>query len=543
MTILHTNPSISKDDNNSEELNQDFLEAFADIKLLAETDMDEAARQLLQLVDQYPDSIDAHQIAGEFYQGHKLYRYAYECFKKIVELDTENGDAWYQFGSTLYKLTHYDAALIAVRRAVNLISDNSDFYILLAQVNNKLERIEEAHKAYDIAFAFSPDNIEALFQRANIYASCGQKEEAKTLFEKILEIKPSRVHAFYKLIRMKEFEGSEIETIQKLQGIIEGENLSSEERYIAYFGIAHLYDRIKKYDLAFENYTLGNKESRHAPEKMHDYYDGITENSIAGYSRETFEKLRAAANPSDRPVFIVGMMRSGTTLIEQVLSQHSQITAAGEVLKLAKIADSLIGIKSGAFQYPRDISMLSPEVLGSFAQDYLHFIEHLCPEQSKFVTDKLPFNFFHVGLIKVLFPNAKIIHCKRNPLDTCLSNYMQIFERELRALNGSLEELGHFYKLYQKLMKHWHEILPDQIYDVKYEEFTENPKEQTARLLSYLKLDWEDACLEYHKSSRSVKTASQWQVQQPIYRSSINRWKKYQQHLQPLIEILGSGEN
>ncbi len=237
------------------------------------------------------------------------------------------------------------------------------------------------------------------------------------------------------------------------------------------------------------------------------------------------------------PVFIVGMPRSGTTLVEQIISAHPAAYGAGELPDIIGLVRALPGfLRNNREPYPECVGELNENAEFALSERYLEKIR-LSPGDPERVTDKMPHNFLHVGLIALLFPNARIIHCTRNPVDTCLSCYFQDFMgRHTYAYN--LEDLGYYYGEYRRLMAHWREVLPMQFMDVNYEELTANAEANSRRIIEHVGLPWDERCLEFYKTGRNVATASYDQVRQPIYRKSVERWRNYEQHISPLLSSL-----
>jgi hypothetical protein len=251
---------------------------------------------------------------------------------------------------------------------------------------------------------------------------------------------------------------------------------------------------------------------------------------------------RRAGGGADRTVFIVGMPRSGTTLTEQILASHSQVAAGGELAFLNSILLSsphlAAPFRPDIFRMPdySRIGQVTSSELRSLADSYIGAITPL-RRGKRHLTDKMPHNFIHVGMIYLLFPNCRIIHCQRNPMDNCLSLYMQNF-KVMHPYSYSLEEIGRYYAGYRALMDHWQKLLPGFIHTIGYERLVTNPEEQIRKLLEFCHLPWEDCCLEFHRLDRFVRTASEGQVDRPLYRSAIHRWRRYEDHLQPLARIL-----
>lgn len=263
-------------------------------------------------------------------------------------------------------------------------------------------------------------------------------------------------------------------------------------------------------------------------------------NSYPSFTPEFFKERRTGGSGSRRPIFIVGMPRSGSTLTEQIISSHSKVYGAGEHRALAEIVHILSQSKDGDFSYPQDVAKIEPHAWTSPAQQYLSNIERECPAEAACFIDKTLSNFFNLGLIALLFPNTHIIHCRRNPMDTCLSCYFTPFgDAKPLSFTCGLEELGFYYQQYHRLMAYWQQVLPIQILDVQYEKMIADQEAESRRIIDFLGLEWEDACLEFYKQKRDILTSSDAQIRKPIYKTSVDRWRPYEKHLAPLQEALG----
>ncbi|MCK5092697.1 MAG: sulfotransferase, partial [Gammaproteobacteria bacterium] len=238
---------------------------------------------------------------------------------------------------------------------------------------------------------------------------------------------------------------------------------------------------------------------------------------------------------SEAPVFIVGMPRSGTSLVEQIIASHPQAYGAGELTYIGAVINNLA---PDSDDYPECMKHVSPSILEGIADGYIRHISTLAGNE-KIVVDKMPLNYHHLGFIRILFPKAKIIHCKRNPMDTCLSCYMMDFAAR-QPFSNNLDDLGEYYKLYLKQMQYWKDVVKIPILDIQYEELVDNQEEISHKIISYCGLDWDDACLSFHKNKRVTLTASNQQVNKPIYKKSVERWRNYEEDLTPLIKTLGT---
>jgi hypothetical protein len=242
-------------------------------------------------------------------------------------------------------------------------------------------------------------------------------------------------------------------------------------------------------------------------------------------------------NPSEAPIFVVSMPRSGSSLTEQILASHSQVFGAGELGAITSAAAKLVGFNN--LDFPNVLKSLAPKEFNKLGENYLTYLQTISPPEFKYYTDKLPANFRLIGFILLILPNAKIVHCLRNPVETCFGCYKQVFRDENLEYTNDLSDIGHYYQLYDKLMNHWKKLFPGKILDVYYEQMVLDQEAQSRRLLDFCGLTWEEQVLDYHKTERPVFTASNVQVRKPIYSSSLNRWKRYEKHLGPLLDILG----
>jgi tetratricopeptide (TPR) repeat protein len=297
--------------------------------------------------------------------------------------------------------------------------------------------------------------------------------------------------------------------------------------------LGKLYDSDKNYEPAFRHYRTANDLD---PEKFDIDKNGqVFGTLIKFFSHETQSKRPRASNRSRLPVFIVGMPRSGTTLTEQILASHPLVHGAGELLKMDQIKKSL-GALTGT-PWPQYADRLDRKTLDKVAQEHLEWLGGLAKGKAR-VTDKMPHNFLSLGLIDLLFPEARIIHCQRDPMDNCLSIYFQHFNSE-HAYANNLEHLGIYYRQYEQVMAHWRKAVRLPILDVRYEQMVAEPEQSARRLVEFCGLEWDDRCLRFYESGRVVATPSYDQVRQPIYRKSVARWKRYEKHLEPLKRSLG----
>ena len=302
------------------------------------------------------------------------------------------------------------------------------------------------------------------------------------------------------------------------------------------FGLGKLFEDLRQYEKAFGHFLTGNaiKHGTYefAIEDVEKYFERLKQL----FTKDLFGKNKSAGSSDGKPIFVVGMPRTGTTLVEQVLASHPNVFGAGELDDLNRIVTSHFG----AIDDVKFIENINQANTGEFSRagdDYIGMIRERA-ETADFITDKMPDNFRLIGMIKLLMPNAKIIHCRRDPRDTCLSIFKTLFTIKGHYYAYDLGLLGQYYNLYRDLMTHWHSVLPGFIYDIHYEDVVADQEPQSRALLAYCGLEWDDACLEFHKTNRPVQTASAAQTRRPMYKDFIQSWKRFEKWLAPLLDEL-----
>ncbi len=303
------------------------------------------------------------------------------------------------------------------------------------------------------------------------------------------------------------------------------------------FALSKAFDDLGDYDRAFAHLLKGNSLKRREVKYDEPGYEQTFREIAEAFDAKLFERLANAGDPSSVPIFVLGLPRSGTTLVEQILASHPQVYGAGELKNLHRIANSVPGPDGRPVPYPACVSLLDADALRRLGQAYLASLPSV-PEGKTRITDKTPSKFAYVGLIRLILPNAKIIHTMRDSVDTCLSCFSKLFSSG-QEFTYDLAELGCYYRWYHELMDHWRSMLPaGAMLDVAYEDIVEDLPRQARRLTDYCDLPWDDACLNFHETKRSISTASNVQVRRPLYRTSLGRWRRYESHLGPLLAEL-----
>jgi tetratricopeptide (TPR) repeat protein len=391
-------------------------------------------------------------------------------------------------------------------------------------------QFEPALAAYDRASALpGPAQQDAVCNRAALFMEFGKRAEALSAFEAAANIFPHSAPILFNQTDLKCLEPGD-SLIAQMEALLVRDGLSVADRTTLHFGLGKAYLDLGDSAEAFHHYDEGNRLKR----ATFAYDAGGTEAWMARIAEVFSPALMSTKTHmgarSDLPIFVVGMPRSGTTLVEQILASHPMVHGAGELRRLQVLIDE-------GLDFPNGVPSLPPERFNGMGEAY---VAHVTPMAAgkRHVVDKMPANFIRAGMIRLILPDARIIHCRRDPVDTCLSCYTKLFAGE-QAFTYNQTELGHFHRAYQALTGHWRKTLPaSHFLEVGYEALVEDLEGQARRMLELLGLPWSDSVLSFHETERPVRTASSNQVRQPIYRSSVGRWRKHEAQLQLLLAAL-----
>lgn len=406
----------------------------------------------------------------------------------------------------------------------------------LADGYQQAGKIEQAIRYYERIISDHSDLVVAKYLLANLLKSQGKFTQAADYYQQIMARQPDYTQAHFTYSGIHKYKDKTDPHISLMLELYQKPNLKTESRIHLAFALAKAFEDIEDYPQAFKHLATGNGLRYKEFDYDIESDEKLIQSIIRAFNREALSRLQVDPEISNRPIFIVGMPRSGTSLVEKIISSHSDVYAAGELDYIFSLGSSLFLKKSALYQFnPLDTYTKSAfEMLG---KSYLEEID-LLDKQASRITDKMPFNMMMIGLIKIALPNAKIIHCVREAKDNCLSIFKQNFTTGNYRFGYDLKTLGQFHNQYRMLMKHWHQVMPGEIYDVSYESLTHNPEPEIRNLLSACDLEWQQSCLNFEKSAGIVKTASSYQARQPMYTSSVNLWEKYQEFLQPLLDEL-----
>ncbi|MBI2234972.1 MAG: tetratricopeptide repeat protein [Micavibrio aeruginosavorus] len=428
-----------------------------------------------------------------------------------------------KLSSVLEKATRTDEALEILDRLIETNPEMPEVFYRKATVHFMINQLPQAQEALSKAMEISPNLPAGLSLRAEIDQALGDMESSAANIRKAIAINPDLPYLYMTLAKTKKFTpgDSDLEKMLALEKDIarQGQHAEMSLCYALYRAFEDLGD----YGRAFSYLKRGSDIKRAAIPYDENQSRFHMERIKTLFTRDFIDGFKGHQNFSDLPVFIVGMPRSGTTLTEQIISAHPDAYGAGELTDLT-VAE--MGVEN----------IFTPATSEKFAEIYLTRIRALAPD-AKRITDKMPANFFRIGMIAAAMPNAKIIHCRRNPVDTCLSCYKQLFARG-QYWSYDLEELGRYYLLYEEIMQHWRDVLPGRFYEIDYETTVGDFEHQARALIDYVGLPWDDRCLEPHKNKRTVLTASKTQVIKPVYKTSVESWRNYEAQLQPLVKIV-----
>lgn len=444
-----------------------------------------------------------------------------------IDKRLERGVALQKSGKLLEAAKIYSAVLQADR-------SNAGALHLLGTIEIERRNFENALALVSKALRLSPRSAAIHHDLAYIHGALGRTDRAEAHYRKAIALKPDYAEAYFNLAGSVKFVPGD-PVIGALEGLLAKPDLARGDRVFLNFAAGKLFDDLGDYDRAFEHYRKGNAARRAEPNPA--YASASIDAIIAVFTADLLRRRAAEGSPSDLPIFVVGVPRSGTTLVEQILASHPQVHGAGELSDIDAIAKAFPEHAPDHADYPACMATVGTAPLRGLADAYLRRLAEEAPGAGRIV-DKAPLNFRHLGMIALMFPKARIVHCRRDPLDTCVSCYFQNFARG-QEYSFDLRELGRFYRDYRRLMAHWAQVLPTAVLEVPYEALVADREQVSRALLAFCGLDWDPACADFHRTVRPVGTASRWQVRQPIYRSSVARWRRYEKQLQPLIEALG----
>ncbi len=465
--------------------------------------------------------------------GH--YRNAATLLKKAVELAPDFHGAWVELSKAQTEMHELDEAIASAERAIALHPGRAGGYVALANALARTDRADEAIASYRRAQELRPDNPETALGLGNVLKTHGRQAEAIAAYRDGIRLKPDFAELYWSLSNLKTFRFQPDE-IQAMERMLATDGLPENAIVHFCFALGKACEDAGDYARAFDCFRRGNELRR-----IQEHYDPVATDHIGERIRAVFtpalvERLQGAGHPDVAPIFIIGLPRSGSTLIEQILASHSAVEATSELPEGGRLVRFIDRQRTGGKTYPEAVAAFTGQALAEIGRRYDERTRRYRSGKPRFI-DKMPNNFATVGLLALALPNARFINAQRDPRDTCLSCYKQLFARG-QPFTYDLAELGDYYVEYRRMIDHWHAVLPGRVLDVQYEQVVADLEGQARRLLEFCGLPWEDACLRYYATERAVRTASSEQVRRPIYGDAIGVWRRYESELALLLDVL-----
>jgi tetratricopeptide (TPR) repeat protein len=476
------------------EVQRNLAEVYAEIGSLPK-----ASEMILKAVNQAPDSVAVRTSCGNILKQTGNLQEAIQHFTAVVKILPDEFNAKTNLGNCLAAFGNFD-------QAIKLLLEVSE-----QSINNA-----DAH--YNVAF---------------VYYEAGHFDLAVNHLKKSLHLAPDLLNARILLSKCDNQQGGK-GNIKAMERLLSQSDIDIDAKVSLAYALGSHYEKNSQFDVAFKHLKFANDLSRKQTHYELSRDKQAFANIIRVFDSTFFEKQNYVGDKQAKPVFIVGMPRSGSTLVEQILSSHSAFFGIGEVPILANCIHEVFGLKNG-IDCTAGMLNVNKEQFAKVADDYIKLTQSLNSSAS-LLGDKLLMNFFHIGIIKLIFPNALVIHCKRDPLATCWSIYKSNFSSMGHYYGQTFEELSQFYRLYQALMSHWHGVFPSEIYDISYEALIADQEKETKKLVKACGLEWEPECLDFHKNNRRVATLSATQVRKPLYQSALASWKPFEKNIQELIK-------
>jgi len=484
-----------------------------------------------EVIRQKPDLVNAHVTLARALTELGELDAAVGCLRQALRRNPDDTSLLKPLSQLLRDTGEFDAAVRCIRKIIQREPQSAEAQYNLGLAMEDLGDLDEALECYRHTLQRNPSFTKARLSEACILEKKGEVQLAYELIEPLVKSEGHDVGVAVLFANLSRQLGTPEDAAHRLETVLHRRELSAKWQIVAHTNLGEVYDNLGRYDAAFAHFRQANelKPGRFDIARHTRTIDDI----ISTFSPRRMAQLPRAAGHSTLPVFIVGMPRSGTSLVEQILASHPRVYGAGELTVLGEMAESLPARIGSAVGFPNCIRDLDQHNADELAKDYVTRLRRYSSGAGR-VTDKMPYNYLRVGLIRLLFPAAPIIHCVRDPRDTCLSCYFSNF-LATQTFTNDLQSLADYYVHYIRLMAHWRETLDAPMFEVCYEDLVREPEHICRELLKHLELDWDPRCLQFHQSKRFMNTASYQQVRQPIYTNSVGRWRNYEKDLGPLL--------
>ena len=506
------------------------------IECLQEKKFEEAERICREIIRNNPGNVEAHRLMGRMAERQNRIGIAERQYRKALEIAPDYTGVIVDLGKLLRDDDRFEEAIACFRQAIEMQPGNARLHDLLANALAPAAMTYEAIEAHRKAIELNPKLSIAWLGLGHMLKTVGRQKEAIEAYHQCYELEPDIGAIQWSLANLKTYHFTD-EEIKDMEAKVERTDLELESEVNFLFALAKAWEDRKEYGKAWHYYHEGNTKRR-----MNEIYDAVETEVVNDmildvFSKDLLEKNADGGHVDPSPIFVIGLPRSGSTLIEQILASHSLVEGTSELPYIARITRSLNRNRADGINYPKAVAELDDRHFAAMGQDYINFCQMHRTEGKRHFIDKNPNNFPAVGFIHLMLPNAKIVDARRHPMDAGFSCYRQLFAKG-QPFTYDLTEIGEYYLQYQRMMDHWHEVLPGRVLTMQYEEVVADFENQVRRLLEYCGLPFEEGCLNYYDTDRPVRTASSEQVRQPIYSQSVGRWRYYERHLDELKEVL-----
>lgn len=513
---------------------KNLANAMADIG-----DHREAIRVAERALRLQPDAADVDFIIARALQRMGNAEESAARYESILKVRPDFTPARTEYGFVCLDRDEFAEAKRHFREAIRSAPKNSRAVQGLGLVHERLGDIEKAVATWERCLEISPNEPQVLSSLGQCCVQVGRIEQGRQYLNQAIRIAPRLAEAHLGLAMSGKASEADAQ-ISRLEMLIDDAGVVGDQRVRMHFSLGKLYEDISEHEKAFEQYQAGNSVKRSMIEYDSKQTTTLVNSFIDFFSSDLFSKLKGTiSSASQRPLFVLGMPRSGTTLVEQILASHPSVHGAGELSHIEKLVRRMPDFLDPPISFPHCLEHIAIGKLQDEADAYSSMLDRVAPDAVR-VVDKMPKNFFYAGLISLMWPEAKIVWCRRDPLDTCISCFNRFFIRG-QPFSWDLSELGHYFSEHERLGEHWRKVLPVEMFEVSYEELTENPEQVVRALIDFVGLSWDEQCLNFHETDRRVKT-NPLQVRQPIYRTSVSRAKHFDPWIAPLKEALQLNE-
>lgn len=513
-------------------------EVLSAIDLVAQNKLLKAEEICRAFLQTHPSHVEAMRVLADIGVRLGILEDAEFLLESAVEFEPDNIEARMDYVQMLRKRQKFTAAVDEAEKLLARSPDNPQMRSLCAITRMQTGDFDIALKMLDEVLNAVPGDAATLTTKGHALKTCGRSTEAVTAYQDAMRHHPEHGEAYYSLANLKTYQFSDAD-LQRMRAQEQNSNLGYMDRVYLNFALAKAYEDRSDYQTSFMHYERGNRlkkaQSRYDASAMHAEFEATKRIC----SKPLFEQHSNHGCSAPDPIFILGLPRAGSTLLEQILSSHSQVDGTLELPNILSLSQRLRRRKGSTHNgYPEVLTELTADELASFGAQYIEDTR-IHRDRAPCFIDKMPNNFRHIGLIKLILPNARIIDARRSAMACCFSGYKQLFA-EGQEFSYDLEDIGHYYCDYISLMDHWNSVLPGHVLQVNHEDVVEDLEREVRRVLEFCNLPFEDACLKYYETDRSVRTPSSEQVRQPIFSDGVEQWRHFEPWLQPLQTVLGT---